>query len=114
MIDNLKNTAKGALIYGFGNLSTKLIGFILIPLYTAKFSVSEYGILGILDITLQVFIAFFGLSLYNAFFRWYWDKEYIAKQKSIFFTILTTVLVFSIVLHVHSYSRQKASICSAI
>ena len=98
MIDNLKNTAKGALIYGFGNLSTKLIGFILIPLYTAKFSVSEYGILGILDITLQVFIAFFGLSLYNAFFRWYWDKEYIAKQKSIFFTILTTVLVFSIVL----------------
>jgi O-antigen/teichoic acid export membrane protein len=98
MIDNLKNTAKGALIYGLGNLSTRLIGFILIPLYTSKFTVAEYGVLGILDITMQIFIAVFGLGLYNAFFRWYWDKEFISRQKSIFFTILTTVLFFSIIL----------------
>ncbi len=98
MLDNIRSTAKGAFIYGFGNISTKLIGFILIPLYTAHFTVSEYGILGILEITSQIFIAVFGLSLYTAFFRWYWDKEYQDKQKSIFFTILVTVLLFSLAL----------------
>lgn len=98
MLDNLKNTAKGALIYGLGNISTRLIGFVLIPLYTARFNVSEYGIMGILDITSQIFIAVFGIGLYNAFFRWYWDKDFKKKQKSIFFTILTSVLLFSIIL----------------
>lgn len=98
MINNLKNTIKGAFIYGFGNLSSKLIGFILIPLYTKIFTVAEYGILGILDITSQIIIVVFGLSLYNAFFRWYWDKDFKDKQKSIFFTILVSVLLFSLVL----------------
>jgi O-antigen/teichoic acid export membrane protein len=98
MIDNLKNTIKGAFIYGFGNLSTKLIGFILIPLYTKKFTVAEYGILGILDITSQVIIVVFGLSLYTAFFRWYWDKDFRDKQKSIFFTLLVSVSIFSLIL----------------
>jgi O-antigen/teichoic acid export membrane protein len=98
MLDNLKNTIKGAFIYGFGNLSTKLIGFILIPLYTKKFTVAEYGILGILDITSQIIIVVFGLSLYTAFFRWYWDKDFKDKQKSIFFTLLVSVSIFSIIL----------------
>lgn len=98
MIDNLKSTFKGAFIYGFGNLSTKLIGFILIPLYTAKFTVSQYGILGILEITSQIIIVIYGLSLYTAFFRWYWDKEYKDKQKSIFFTLLVSVSLFSLVI----------------
>ena len=96
MLENLKNALKSTVIYSIGNLSSKLLGLILIPLYTDKLTVSEYGILGMLEITAQIFTAVFGMSLYNAFFRWYWDKDYLGKQKSMFFTILVFVLALAL------------------
>jgi O-antigen/teichoic acid export membrane protein len=100
MLENLKTALKSTVIYSIGNLSSKLLGLILIPLYTEKLTVSEYGILGMLEITAQVFTAVFGMSLFNAFFRWYWDKDYLGKQKSMYFTILVFVLVLSLLLNI--------------
>lgn len=93
MIKDLKSTIKNSFIYGLGNLSTKLVGFILLPLYTSHLSVSDYGILGILEVTTQVLIAVFGLTLYQAFFRWYWDKRYEHTQKEMFFTVLVFLAI---------------------
>ncbi|MBA7518218.1 hypothetical protein ES705_10286 [subsurface metagenome] len=98
MLDNIRSTVKNALIYGLGNISAKLVGFVLIPLYTKNFSTAEYGILGVVEITTQIFIVLFGISLYSAFFRWYWDKKYIRNQKSIFFTILVSIGIVSLMM----------------
>ena len=43
MIEKLKETFSHAFIFGLGGVLTKLIGFILIPLYTREISVAEYG-----------------------------------------------------------------------
>jgi O-antigen/teichoic acid export membrane protein len=99
MLENLKNALRNTVIYSIGNLSSKLLGLILIPLYTDKLTVSEYGILGMMEITAQVFTAIFGMSLYNAFFRWYWDKEHTGSQKSMYFTILAFVLALALLLN---------------
>src|SRR4029078_9784841 len=64
------------------------LGLVLIPIYTTHFSVSEFGILSIIEVTSQVITSILGLSLYQAFFRFYWDKELKDKQKNIFFTVL--------------------------
>lgn len=95
MLNNLKVTVKTTVIYSLGNLSTKLVGFILIPLFTTHLTIREYGIYGILEAVSQIIIALFGLGLYNAFYRWYWDKDYADKKKSMFFTILCTVAFLS-------------------
>lgn len=95
MINNIKSAGKNSLIYGLGNLSTKLVGFILLPLYTKNLTVSDYGILSILEITSQFIISIFGLSLYQAFNRWYWDKKYRNRQKSIFFTTFISLFFIS-------------------
>ena len=100
MLGNLKTALKSTVIYSIGNFSSKLLGLLLIPLYTDKLSLSEYGILGMLEITAQIFTAVFGMSLYNAFFRWYWDKDYLGKQKSMFFSVLVYVLGMSLLLNV--------------
>ena len=112
MLDILRSTAKSTFIYSIGNLVGRLAGFILIPLYTSKLVPSEYGILGILDISSQVFIALFGLGLNNAIFRWYWDKKYLIYQKSVVFTTLVTITAFSaiILLIGFSYSTFLSSI----
>lgn len=96
MLDILRSTAKSTVIYSFGNLASRLAGFVLIPIYTSHFSLTEYGTLGMLEISSQILIALLGLGLYNAFFRWYWDKEYEGQQKSLLFTIIIAVLLLSI------------------
>lgn len=95
MLSKIKDTVKQTLIYSIGNISSKLVGFILIPIYTKQLSVEEFGILSILEISSQILIAFLGLSLHQGLTRWYWDIKNKEKQKSTFFTILLFVTIFS-------------------
>ncbi len=96
MFNTLKKVAKNSAIYGIGTFSTKLIGIILLPLYTSYISVSDYGVLAIAEITSIFLVAFISLKINAAFFRWYWDEKYFSKQKSIFFTSFSLVLFVSI------------------
>jgi len=98
MLSNIKLTLKTTIIYSLGNLSSKLVGFILIPLYTSHLATQEYGIYGILEAISQISIALLGLGLYTAFYRWYWDKEFADKKKSMFFTVIVFVALFSVAL----------------
>ena len=95
MSNNLKNIIQNSAIYGIGNISTRLVGFVLIPIYTKHLEVSEYGILGLLEITSQILITSFSFSLENGLMRWYWDKNFIQRQKSIFFTIMLMLLILA-------------------
>lgn len=98
MLAFIKSAAKNSLIYGIGNVSTKIIGFVLLPLYTSHLSVQEYGILGILEVSSQLIVSIFGLSLSYSFFRWYWDKEYVEMRHSMMFTCLLTLLFVVLIL----------------
>jgi O-antigen/teichoic acid export membrane protein len=55
-------------------------------------------VLSILDISAQVLVALFGLSLYQGFMRWYWDLKTPAERKKLFFTVLSSVGIISIIL----------------
>jgi O-antigen/teichoic acid export membrane protein len=71
----------------------------LLPLYAKHLTISDYGILGIIEVSTQLLTTVFGLSLYQAFFRWYWDNEFIDKQKSIFFTSMFFLVLISILIY---------------
>jgi len=87
MLADFRKLFRLSAIYGLGTLSTKLAGFVLIPLYTRSFSVAQFGILGLLEVSAAIVISFFGFSLYSGFFRWYWDKSAEDKKASLFFTV---------------------------
>jgi O-antigen/teichoic acid export membrane protein len=74
------------------------VGFILIPLYTDPkfFSVEDFGIIGILDITGLVLISIIASSLPQSLTRWFWDKEHVKNQKQIFFMSLFSQIAISI------------------
>jgi O-antigen/teichoic acid export membrane protein len=101
MLSNLKLTIKNSLIYGLGNVSLKITGLILIPIYTnTKFlSLEDYGILGMLEILGQLSVAIIELSLNQSLTRWYWDPDYRKKQRSMFFTVIMTILGMAILLN---------------
>jgi len=47
MLKDVKSTIKNALVYGLGNVSVKLVGLVLIPVYTnpVYLSMDDYGVL---------------------------------------------------------------------
>lgn len=71
MFKDIKQVMKDSVLYGIGNVAVKLVGFILIPLYTDAeyFSTADYGLMGLLEVTSQILIAVMGLSLYSGLIR---------------------------------------------
>lgn len=98
MFQIIKQTIKSSAVYGIGSISSKLIGFILLPLYTSYLTTSEYGTLAIIEITSTLLTVVVSLKINAAFFRWYWDKEYKEKKKSILFSSILTLIVVSVAL----------------
>ncbi len=92
MLAQLKKALKNSAIYGVGNISTKVLGFVLIPIYMEKFPISEYGALGLLEATAQIIITLFGFSLSIGFNRWYFQQETTLEKKKLFSTIFFTLL----------------------
>ncbi len=107
MLNNLKHTVKHTTIYSLGNISIKIIGLILLPLYTTHLTTSEYGILAILETTNQFLVSVFNMRLAVAMMRWWADAK-TAKEKKIiifntFFPLLLVVLVFNAILQPFDY-----------
>ena len=102
MTKGFKEAAKNSVIYSFGNVATKIVGFILLPIYTNSEYLKEvdYGVLTNVEIVTQLLIAILGISLYQSLVRWYWDNNYIKKQKRIVFTITISILVFSLICYI--------------
>lgn len=94
MRKKLKNTIKHTAIYSFGNIATKLIGIVLLPLYTTHISVAEYGVLGILEITIMILTQVLILGQSQAILRFHDLEEYKEKRKSTLFTIF--IFLFSV------------------
>lgn len=103
MLKDLKKSAKDSIIYGLGSIVIKAVGLILIPLYSNYFDIEVFGVIGLLDILFVAFSSIFGFHLYYAFFRWYWDKDYLPKQKSMFFTVLASTVFIGILLVIIMY-----------
>lgn len=64
--DLLKNTG----IIGFGTMCTKALSFLLLPLYTALLSTSDYGTLDLVTTVGGLFVPIVGIQLSQAIFRY--------------------------------------------
>lgn len=104
MLEDVRNASKHSVVYGLGNIAPKIIGLILIPLYTnpGYITHAEYGALSILEATTQLLVGLLTMAMVQGLTRWYWEKKYVADQKSIFFTtivfLLFTITPFSVAL----------------
>ena len=100
MLQHLKPLAKDSAIYALGNISGKLVGFILFPFYVQKLTAGEYGMLATLEAASQVIVALAGLNLYVSFIRWYSDKELQGRQSSVFFTLMAVIAFIAVFINI--------------
>ena len=73
--NRVKETFAHGAVYGFGQVAAKVIGFLLIPVYTRFLSTSDYGVLALLTICGSLALSIFGLGLSSAMFRSYYDYK---------------------------------------
>lgn len=99
MRKELLSTARHTAVYSVGNLSTKLIGLVLLPLYTARLTVENYGRFAILEVTMQFLIMICGMKLVSGMFRWCSDTEDFNEQGRIIYTSYTTMIGLAVVLN---------------
>jgi O-antigen/teichoic acid export membrane protein len=104
MLKVIKTSVRDTFIYSIGTFSSKLAGFILVPLYTNRnyLSSTDYGVLNLVEANIQFIISVFGVGLWYAYERWFYDKDYPNRQKSIFFTVLVTSVAIAIMLFIAS------------
>ncbi|MFX0135806.1 MAG: oligosaccharide flippase family protein, partial [Candidatus Hodarchaeota archaeon] len=75
MIEELKKISKHTLIYAFGVILGKAIGFFLIPLYTHYLTPEDYGILELLELTSWFIGCFIAMGVQNAILRYFAHYE---------------------------------------
>lgn len=66
---------KGASIYGIGEVLVKASGFFLIPVYTRVLTPAEYGIIGYLQVFLQIATVIVGFGAQGAQTRYYYEPD---------------------------------------
>ena len=75
MLRTLRESFKHTSIYTFGNLTSKAVGLLLIPVYTHYLKPREYGIIDILDLTIILIGVVVSMGLGSSLFRYYLAAE---------------------------------------
>lgn len=82
-MNTYKKLLGNSVIFAIGNLGSKFISIILVPLYTYYLSTSEYGMIDVVTVTTNMLLPIISLSIYEAVLRFVMDKNH---QKDEVFT----------------------------
>ena len=75
MSNKYKSLAKDTVIFSLGNIGSKLVLFLLLPIYTNFLSTSEYGLIELIDTAKQIIIPIVSVSICNSVIRFGFAKD---------------------------------------
>ena len=76
----IQNLTKNTMLFMISSFGTKLITFLLIPLYTYVFSTSEYGTVDFMTTVVQLLIPVLTLNIQEAVLRYGLDMNYVSSE----------------------------------
>lgn len=80
MDSNYKELRRNTIIIAIANMGSKLIMFILAPLYSYYMNTAEYGTMDLISTTVGLLVPVLCLDIYEATFRFSSDKAYSEKK----------------------------------
>lgn len=96
MLSKFRTLLGHTLIYGLGNYGIKVIGFLLIPLYTRFLTTSDYGILALVSIYTQVLFILVNMGQSTSLFRFYYDHDDQEGRDRVIAASLWILILFSL------------------
>jgi len=96
----IQTAVRHTLMYGLGNVATKALGFLMVPLYTHYLAPHDYGTLEILDLTMSLFGMFLAMGMTAALLRCYAGADSDIERRKIvgtafLFVIVTAAVAYS-------------------
>lgn len=74
-MDSYKKLIGNSFIFAIGRLSSKLLSFLLVPLYTYYLSAAEYGTVDLVITTVSMLLPIVSTSMFDAVLRFIMDKK---------------------------------------
>jgi O-antigen/teichoic acid export membrane protein len=93
--DKITALARSSLIYGLGNYGVKLVGFLLIPVYTRFLHPTDYGVMALVSTVGQALFIFLNLGQSTALFRFYYEDDTPQGRERVIAGSLWIVLLIS-------------------
>lgn len=90
-----KKLGKNVVLLTLGNFASKLLSFLLVPLYTSVLTTEEYGIADLLTTSINLILPIFSILVYEAVMRFALDKE--SDKKQVFSVGLYTTAAGSVI-----------------
>lgn len=107
MFKAILRLTKQAFIYGVGQVLSKAIVIILLPVHTNKLSADQYGVFNILLLFIGLMAIVYSFGLNTAFMQFYMLEPDKNKKDRYFSTAFSATLVISLVLSLIMYSFKS-------
>ena len=98
MLKRLRHLLVDVVTYGAGDAVGKLIGFVLLPLYTRHLTPEDYGVLAMLTLATAIFGPLATLGMTNSVFRRFHTTKDPQERQVVLSTGLVSVLISSLAL----------------
>ena len=93
IIDQIKRTIQLGSIYSVGSISQGALFVLLFPIYTSFLSPHDFGIIGLMSITVSLLTRFVSAPINSAFTRFYYAPEYKEKSGILLFNLFLWALL---------------------
>ena len=87
IIDHIKRTIQLGSIYSIGSISQGALFVLLFPIYTSFLSPQDFGIIGLMSITVSLLTRFVSSPINSALTRFYYAPEYKEKSGVLLFSL---------------------------
>jgi O-antigen/teichoic acid export membrane protein len=107
MEDKGRELTRNTFIYAIGNLGSRILGFLMVPVYSFYLNKNEFGYFDLVITTISLFVPLLTMQLSDSIFRWLLEVDNNAEangesewKKSAIITNAFTVVLFNIVVSV--------------
>jgi O-antigen/teichoic acid export membrane protein len=91
---------KDTMLYAIANFGSKIILFLMLPLYTRYFTPAEYGLWDLVVTTAALLAPLVTFELVSAVYRWLLEEKHMENKKSLIttgaITILRNLIIFNV------------------
>ena len=88
----MARVGKHTLVYGVGILLGKAVSFVMLPLYTRYLTPADYGVMQLVDMTLEIVSIFAGTRIAGGVFKYYQQAETEARKRAVLSTAATLLM----------------------
>src|SRR5580704_9136354 len=96
LVGELKSLTKHGAIYSFGGVLGKVVGFLMIPLYTHFLSPADYGTLELLDLSVMLFGLVVTMWMNASVIRYYYAYGEQKEKNEVISTVLLTAMAIGV------------------